>query len=147
MRLSPAAFSLHSCSWKENAAGEGRASASVLDPHAEALQSLVERTIAVTGGTEIQARELATIVHGVAKSGYRSGDGFDELMSALAKAILPRVQDCTAQHLANIAWAFAKCGRFDGALFSKIGSFVAENSLVLESFKASAPLVNPRVSK
>ena len=102
-----------------------------LDEHAKVLESLAKRTAhVVSSSTEIRARELANIVHGVAKSGQ--GTTMDELMSALATSIGQRLSDCNAQELANIAWAFAKAGKLDGTFFAALAR-VAEQHLA--SFK------------
>ena len=72
------------------------------ETHAVALESLVQHTTQVVStSSEIRARELANIAHGVAKCG-RGGE-MGELMTALARAIEARIGDCNAQELANIA--------------------------------------------
>ena len=106
-----------------------------LDEHAKVLESLAKRTAhVVSSSTEIRARELANIVHGVAKSGQ--GTTMDELMSALATSIGQRLSDCNAQELANIAWAFAKAGKLDGT-FCSAGTGGGAASA---SFRVSSPI-------
>ncbi|KAK3238973.1 hypothetical protein CYMTET_51060 [Cymbomonas tetramitiformis] len=92
--------------------------------HAEALDLLMQHTaLTVSASTEIRARELANIAHGVAKSGStmgKSGGTMGTLMTALARSVEGRLGDCKAQELANIAWAFAKAGQSDDELFGAL---------------------------
>lgn len=95
--------------------------------HATALAMLVEQTTAmVKTDSHIRVRELANIAHGVAKSGRGSSMG--SLMEALARSIEWRLHDCNPQELANVAWAFAKAGQSDPALFTALAT-VAERCL------------------
>ena len=95
---------------------------SLLQTHAKALESLVQLTTqTVSTGTDIRARELASIAHGVAKCGRVSTMG--SLLNALARSIETRLGDCNAQELANIAWAFAKAGHLDAALFAALARY------------------------
>ena len=87
--------------------------------YAGALESLVQHTICtISTSTEIRARELANIAHGVAKSGR--GGALSALMEALARSIVSRAGDCNTQELANVAWAFAKAGQPDTELFAAL---------------------------
>ena len=104
------------------------------EAHAQALQLLMQHTTrTVSTSSEIRARELANIAHGVAKSGVRSADA-ESLMAALARSMERRLGDCNPQELANTAWAFAKAGHPDPALFTavagaaerRLGSFNAQ---------------------
>ena len=100
--------------------------------HALTLASLVRHTTRiVSSSSEIRARELANIAHGVAKSGRGSEMG--ELMTALARSIERRVGDCNAQELANTAWAFAKVGQLDAVLFAALARAAERH---MDSFKA-----------
>jgi len=95
--------------------------------HGKALEALVELTTrTVSTASDIRARELASIAHGVAKCGRASTMG--SLLKALAQAIEKRLGDCNAQELANIAWAFAKAGHVDAELFAALAR-VAERHL------------------
>jgi 2-polyprenyl-6-methoxyphenol hydroxylase-like FAD-dependent oxidoreductase len=77
--------------------------------HATALESLVQYTTTIVStSSDVRARELANIAHGVARSGQGGSTG--SLMAALAGSIEHRVGDCNTQELANVAWAFAKVG-------------------------------------
>lgn len=91
--------------------------------HGAALASLAghAKTV-VSTSSDIRARELANIAHGLAKSGL--GPEMPELMSALGGALKVRVAECNSQELANAAWAFAKAGRPDEALFSALSKSV-----------------------
>ena len=92
--------------------------------HAAALESLLKHTTKIVStSSEIRARELATIAHGVAKSGQ--GSTATELMAALATSIESRVGDCNAQELANTAWAFAKAEHRASALFDALATAAA----------------------
>lgn len=82
----------------------------------KALASLSQATIRVAGTPDIQARQLANIAHGAAKSGCSSPD----LMNALATSIESRLVDCNGQELANTAWAFGKTGLFSAELFKSL---------------------------
>ena len=95
--------------------------------HVDALEALVERSIDTVSdfqkSTQIRARELANIAHGVAKSGgggKKSGD----LMKALARSIVRKLFECNAQELANTAWAFAKADYLDDQLFAQLARAV-----------------------
>lgn len=100
--------------------------------HAEALASLVQRTTQkVAMDSEVRARELATIAHGVAKSG--TGSATSGLMTALAQSAERRLGDCNAQELANICWACAKAKHDAPQLFAAIAE---EAKPRLREFKA-----------
>eukprot|EP00928_Gymnodinium_smaydae_P038278 TRINITY_DN26430_c0_g1_i1.p1 TRINITY_DN26430_c0_g1~~TRINITY_DN26430_c0_g1_i1.p1 ORF type:complete len:1082 (+),score=131.33 TRINITY_DN26430_c0_g1_i1:283-3246(+) len=82
------------------------------------MESLVQQTIRTFSGDGIQARQLANIAHGAARSG--KGQNMGAMLSALARSIEPRLGECNAQELANTAWAFAKAGHDDAALFKAL---------------------------
>jgi 2-polyprenyl-6-methoxyphenol hydroxylase-like FAD-dependent oxidoreductase len=108
------------------------ADANWFEQHAAALESLVLHTTrTVSTGQGIGARELANIAHGVAKCGR--GSTMSALMSVLGGAIMGRLGECKEQELANVAWAFAKAGQTDDALFTALAR-VAERCLL--NFKA-----------
>ena len=89
------------------------------EEHAGELEALVERTRrTVSTSTQIRARELANIAHGVAKSGR--GGALGALMAALATPLTSRAAECNTQELANVAWAFAKAGHPDPTLFAAL---------------------------
>ena len=95
--------------------------------HAESLGSLMRHTTNVVSTTnEITARELATIAHGVAKTG--KGGTMSTLMNALACAIQIRMDACNAQEIANVAWAFAKVGDSTPSFFNAL-AIAAERRL------------------
>ena len=89
--------------------------------HKEGLELLVEHTkeIVATDSSGIRGRELANIVHGVAKCGVGASND-DGLVKALAKAIQRHLGECNGQEIANIAWAFAKSGYFDAEMFTRL---------------------------
>lgn len=92
--------------------------------HADALQSLVQKTsLVVTTCSEVRARQLANIAHGVAKSGLRQ-EHVGGLMTALAAALKARLAECNPQELANVAWAFAKMRHVDADFFGKLAETV-----------------------
>lgn len=90
--------------------------------HAEALDALSQHTIQTLVGGKIQARQLANIAHGVARSGR--GQSMGALMAALAVALRSCLGDCNAQELANAAWAFAKAVYVDAELFAALARSV-----------------------
>lgn len=97
------------------------------EKHAQALNSLVQHTTRmVLTSSSIRARQIATIAHGVAKSGI--GTHVAELMTALARSIQQHLRDCNPQELANLAWAFAKASHADADLFALLAR-AAEKSL------------------
>ncbi|CAE7801610.1 auaG [Symbiodinium sp. CCMP2592] len=102
-----------------------------------ALDSLVQQTLLVVQGTDIQARQLANIVHGIVKSGaLKVGtESLGDLMKALAGAFREHMGSCNAQELANAAWAFAKAGHVDTELFSALAA-AAQETWYLENFNA-----------
>ena len=103
--------------------------------HSAALHLLLKRTSkVVSSSSEVRARELANIAHGVAKSGVCSGGGEEAvaLMGAVAVTAQPLVVHCNAQELANLAWAFAKAQQQTPALFNAIAD---QAMLHLKSFK------------
>lgn len=92
--------------------------------HAAAVESLVAHTMhTVKNGSEIRARELANIAHGLAKCGH--GGAMSSLMAALARPIELRSAEANEQELANAAWAFAKVGQHDGELFAALARAAA----------------------
>ncbi|CAE7728803.1 auaG, partial [Symbiodinium necroappetens] len=102
-----------------------------------ALESLVQQTLRVVQGPEIQARQLANIVHGIVKSGALkvSRESLGDLMKALAGAFREHMGSCNAQELANAAWAFAKAGHVDAELFAALASS-AQEKWYLDNFNA-----------
>ena len=88
--------------------------------YATPLESLTKRTLQMVSraDSEVRARELANMAHGVAKSGQASAMG--PLLAALATSIRQRLSECNSQELANVAWAFAKSGQVDVALFAAV---------------------------
>ena len=98
------------------------------------LASLTEKTVlVVTTSSKIQARQLANIAHGVAKSAGNVEGSFLSpkiLMDALATRLLGsepgNLTECNAQELANVAWAFAKttncCGKLLRKLFTALST-------------------------
>ncbi|GMH61520.1 hypothetical protein TrLO_g13383 [Triparma laevis f. longispina] len=96
------------------------------DSHSHNLNSLSQHTIKViTTSSEIRARELANIAHGVSKSGR--GSELTSLMDALSSEILKRASDLKPQETANTAWAFAKAGRSDPSLFTSLTKIALKN--------------------
>ncbi len=89
--------------------------------YASTLSQLTHRTssVAATSGA-VRARELANIVHGVAKSGQ--GSAMVALLANLAEVIANRIGECNTQELANVAWAYAKADHQAPALFDAIAA-------------------------
>ena len=98
-------------------------STSWLEQRTEALDLVIERTKQVINDTNsaggIRGRELANILHGVAKSGV--GVKMNEcFVKELSHAIERHLDQCNPQELANSIWAFAKCYYFDSDLFRNL---------------------------
>ena len=109
-----------------------------LDPsNKPALESLVQHTLTVVKGPEIEARQLANIVHGIVKSGACKArtDSLAALMTALAAVLREHLGNCNAQELANVAWAFAKAGHADAELFNALAA-AAQQRWYLDNFNA-----------
>ena len=105
--------------------------------NAEALESLLKHTLVTVQGSEIEARQLANIAHGVVKSGAFKdrSDSMRALMTALAGSLRAQLGSCNAQELANVAWAFAKSGQVDAELFAALAA-TAQQQWYLENFNA-----------
>ena len=101
--------------------------------HAQVLESLVQHTqTVVSTSSEVRARELANIAHGVAKSGR--GGAMGPLFAALAGALASRWEECNAQELANAAWAFAKAEQGTPEVYAALAQAAREQRR-LSSFK------------
>jgi 2-polyprenyl-6-methoxyphenol hydroxylase-like FAD-dependent oxidoreductase len=109
-----------SAAWNSIGHKSGSVSIDWWRAHDDSLGSLASHTAkVVSDSSEVRAREMANIAHGVAKSG-RGGD-LTDLMDALARAVEKRASDCNAQELANVSWAFAKADHCaDVALFDAL---------------------------
>ena len=109
-----------SAAWNSIGHKSGNLSPDWWRAHDDELRSLASHTAKVVSeSSEVRAREIANIAHGVAKSG-RGGD-LTDLMDALARAVEKRASDCNAQELANVSWAFAKADHCaDVALFDAL---------------------------
>ena len=109
----------------------------LLPSNVEALESLAQHTLEISKGADIQARQLANISHGIAKSGAcKSGSAtLTTLMTALAGVLHKHLSDCNSQELANVAWAFAKSGQVSPDLFSALAS-TAKQKWYLDNFNA-----------
>ena len=101
--------------------------------HAAVLELLVQQTQSVVStSSEVRARELANIAHGVAKSGR--GGAMGGLFAALAAALASRWEECNAQELANAAWAFAKAEQGTPEVYAALAR-AAREPRRLSSFK------------
>ncbi|CAE7767814.1 auaG, partial [Symbiodinium pilosum] len=109
----------------------------LLPSNVEALESLAQHTLEISKGADIQARQLANIAHGIAKSGAcKSGSAtLTTLMTSLAGVLHKHLSDCNSQELANVAWAFAKSGQVSPDLFSALAS-TAKQKWYLDNFNA-----------
>ena len=65
----------------------------------------MQHTACAAGAEEIEARELANVVYGVALSGM--GVCLGVMFVALGRVAEQHLNECNAQGLANTAWAFA----------------------------------------
>ena len=72
--------------------------------HREQVESLLRRTIELLSSCE--ERQLANIVHGLAKTGVHTNEA-DRLYAAVAGAATRSMSGFNPQNLANTAWAFA----------------------------------------
>ena len=73
------------------------------------LEHLVLSTARATLTGELDARNVANVAYGAARSGI--GKSLVILFVALARAAEPRLGEFNAQDLANTAWAFATAGQ------------------------------------
>ena len=79
--------------------------------------------------TEMAPRQLASISHGLAKSGCAGGcPPWDDLFDALASASAQRVGEFNPQELANTSWAFARAGHSAPALFDDALASASESA-------------------
>jgi len=86
-----------------------------LRTHAQALVPLTQQTVEAARAAELDARQLASILYGAARSGNRQSLGI--LFTVLARAAEHRASEFKSQELANIAWAFATASKVDAAFF------------------------------
>ena len=89
----------------------------------QALARLVQHTACAAGAEEIEARELANVVYGVAQSGM--GVCLGMMFAALGRVAEQRLGECNAQNLANTAWAFVMVNLSDELLFAALARVAA----------------------
>jgi len=85
--------------------------------HREQVESLLRRTIELLSSCE--ERQLANIVHGLAKTGVHTNEA-DRLYAAVAGAATRSMSGFKPQELANTVWAFATAGVRADALYAAV---------------------------
>ena len=97
------------------------------------LLPLAERTIHLAEGKKLSGRAIANVCYGSVASGMRSCKESAPLFRALADAVPRRLNECTPQAIANIAWAYATAGESCPELFDAMATNAAPR---LDEFEA-----------
>ena len=87
---------------------------------AEGLEPLVAQSVKMASSGRLQARPVANIAYGAARSGLRSPQGAAPLYAAVASAAMRQLRDMSPQALANLAWAYATAGHPAPELFDAL---------------------------